>query len=257
MTDTKEDEDRATRNDGSMSLMDHLKELRNRVFKSMVAMLIGGIVVYFFYDSVYRFAVQPYCEAIKDTSQDTCQLLFTSLTAPFATKLRVSTYAGLMLASPFIFWQLWSFIAPGLYRKEKRYAISFVTSSVVLFTLGAALAYISLPAIFEWLINEAGDATVQSRGEDYFSLLTLMVAAFGLSFEFPLLLLALQLMGIVTPDKLASLRRHAIVSIVMVVAIVTPGGDPISLFILSIPLCLFYEASIWVARLLLRRRART
>jgi sec-independent protein translocase protein TatC len=171
-------------------------------------------------------------------------------------QLRVSAYVGILIALPVIFWQLWRFVAPGLYQKEKRYAIAFVASSVVLFLLGAALAWYSLPKIFEWLVDQAGDALVQTKVDEYMSLLALMVFAFGLSFEFPLILLALQLMGVVSPDTLAGVRRHAIVGIVAVVAIVTPGGDPVSLFALSIPLCIFYEASIWIARLMLGRRAK-
>ena len=239
-----------------MSLMDHLRELRNRLFKMALAVLVCGVVVFFFYEQVYDFATRPYCKAIGDSAQDTCKLLFLDLTSPFALKLRISTYVGILLALPVIFWQLWRFIAPGLYKSEKRYAVVFVVSSVILFGLGAALAYYSLPSIFEWLISQAGDAQIQSQAEKYFSLLALMVAAFGLSFEFPLLLIALQLVGILKPAQLAKVRRQAICGIVFVVAIVTPGGDPISLFALSIPLCLFYEASIWIARLMLGRRAK-
>lgn len=237
-----------------MSLMDHLRELRNRIFKSAFAVFVAAIGVYFVYGRIYSFLTKPYCTAIKMTSQKSCDLVFLDLTSPFATKLRLCAYIGVLVSLPVIFWQLWRFIAPGLYRKEKRYAIAFVSSSVALFLMGAALAFYSLPKIFEWLIDQAGDAVIQSKAEDYFSLLALMVFAFGFSFEFPLLLLALQLMGIVSPDTLASVRRHAIVGIVAVVAIVTPGGDPISLFALSIPLCIFYEASIWIARLMLGRR---
>ena len=241
--------------DGSMSLMDHLRELRNRLFKCALASVVGMVIVYFLYDPLYEFLTDPYCKAIKGTAQTSCELNFFDLTSPFATQLRISAYVGILIASPVIFWQLWRFIAPGLYRNEKRYAVSFVASSVVLFMLGAALAFYSLPAIFQWLINQAGTATLLPKAEDYFSLMALMVFAFGLSFEFPLLLLVLQLIGVVTPAKLASVRRHAIVGIVGVVAVVTPGGDPISLFALSIPLCIFYEASIWIARLMLGRRA--
>ena len=242
--------------DGAMSLMDHLRELRNRIFKSALAVFVAGIGVYFLYHRLYDVLVEPYCEAIKNTAQESCKLLYTDPVSPFAMQLRVSAYVGILIALPVIFWQLWRFVAPGLYQKEKRYAIAFVASSVVLFLLGAALAWYSLPKIFEWLVDQAGDALVQTKVDEYMSLLALMVFAFGLSFEFPLVLLALQLMGVVSPDTLAGVRRHAIVGIVAVVAIVTPGGDPVSLFALSIPLCIFYEASIWIARLMLGRRAK-
>jgi sec-independent protein translocase protein TatC len=242
--------------DGSMSLMEHLRELRNRLFKCALAIFVCAFVLYFFYGHIYKFATAPYCDAIKGTNQKSCQLVFLDLVSPFATKLRVTTYLGVLVALPVIFYQLWRFIAPGLYRTEKRYALSFVISSVLLFAMGAVLAYVSLPKIFQWLLNQGGEAVIQAKAEDYFSLLALMIVVFGLSFEFPLLLLVLQLIGVVKPDTLAHYRRHAIVGIVTVVAIVLPGGDPISLFALSIPLCLFYEASIWIARLLLRRRTK-
>lgn len=241
--------------EASMSLMDHLRELRNRLFKCALAAVAAGIVVFFFYDRLYDFLTDPYCKAIKETSQKSCELVFLDLTSPFATQLRLSAYVGIIAALPVIFFQLWRFIAPGLYRNEKRYAAAFVGGSVVLFLMGAALAYYSLPAIFEWLINQAGDAVIQNRAEDYFSLLALMVFAFGVSFEFPLLLLVLQLIGLVQPATLAGVRRHAICGIVFVVAIVTPGGDPISLFALSVPLIVFYELSIWLARIMLGRRS--
>lgn len=241
--------------DGSMSLMDHLRELRNRIFKCALAIFIAGLGVFFLYDRLYRFLTHPYCEAIKHTSQKSCQLLYTDPISPFAMQMRVSAYVGILVALPVIFWQLWRFVAPGLYQKEKRYAVIFVASSVVLFLLGAALAWYSLPKIFEWLVDQADGALVQTKVDEYMSLLSLMVFAFGLSFEFPLLMLALQLTGVVSPSTLSAYWRHATVAIVAVVAIVTPGGDPISLFALSIPLVVFYLASIVIARAMLRRRA--
>ena len=238
-----------------MSLMDHLRELRTRLFKCACAILVAGVVVYFFFDQITEFALRPYCEAIAKTTKSECKLLYLDAFDPFTMRLRVATYGGMVLASPVLFWQLWSFIAPGLYKKERRYASAFVFSSVVLFSLGAALAYISLPEIYGWLLGQAPPSSeVVNQAQTYFEKLALMVAAFGLSFEFPLLLLVAQMVGLVTPDKLAAVRRHAIVGIVTVVAVITPGGDPVSLFALSIPLCLFYEASICIARLLKRRK---
>ncbi|MEZ5322679.1 MAG: twin-arginine translocase subunit TatC [Microthrixaceae bacterium] len=242
-------------NDASMPVTDHLRELRNRVFKCIAAVAISSVGVFFLYDPIYRFLTHPYCEAIRAAKRDDCRLQFLDLVTPFATELRVSFYVGILVALPVIFWQVWRFVAPGLYRNEKRYALGFVGSAMFLFLLGATLAYVSLPAIFSWLLAQAGDAQVQSTVDKYLSLLTLMVVAFGVSFEFPLVLLVLQLVGLVQPDALARHRRHAIVLIFLAVAIVTPGGDPVSLFILSIPLCVFYETTIWIARALLRRRS--
>lgn len=239
----------------TMSLLEHLAELRNRLIKVAIAILIGGVLVYVFYGPIYRFATEPYCDAIRGTRQKQCDLVFLGLVEGFTTRLRVSLYLGGVVALPIILWQLWRFIAPGLYKKERRYATLFVGSSLTLFGLGASLAYISLPKMFEWLIDAAGGGRIENRADDYFRLLSLMVVAFGVGFEFPLVLIALQMIGLVQPDQLARFRRQAIVGIVTLVAVITPGGDPISLTALSVPLVIFYEISIWIGRALLRRRA--
>ena len=238
----------------AMTMMEHLREFRTRIVRCALAVAVCAIVAYFFYDQIYNFLTEPFCKAAKNTEQTTCQLYFLDLTSPFATKLRVSGYSGLLLASPVVFYQIWAFIAPALYRKEKRWATAFVGSSVVLFLLGAALAFYSMPAIFTWLAQQAGSAQIQTVVAQYLSLLTVMVVAFGVAFEFPLLLVVLQLLGVVQPATLAQYRRHAIVAIVAVVAIITPGGDPISLMVLSVPLIIFYEMSIFISRIVLRRR---
>ncbi|MCL4166354.1 UNVERIFIED_CONTAM: hypothetical protein GTU68_055179, partial [Idotea baltica] len=184
-----------------------------------------------------------------------CDLFFFGLVEGFSLRLRISLYLGVLLALPVILWQFWKFIAPGLYKTERRYAVAFVASSLALFTLGATLAYFTLSKMFQWLIDASGEGVIQNRAEDYFRLLTLMVAAFGVGFEFPLVLAVAQAVGLVTPDQLADKRRHAIVGIVAVVAMLTPGGDPISLVALSLPLVVFYEAAIWVGRAFVKRRA--
>lgn len=239
----------AAADNSAMTMMEHLKELRSRVVKCGLAVAVLAVVAFFVYDHIYDFLTAPYCRAV-----DECNFVFLDLTSPFATRLRVSGYVGLIAAAPIIFYQLWAFIAPALYRKEKRYAISFVGGSVFLFLMGAALAYISLPAIFEWLASQAGDAEIQNRVEQYFSLLAVMVIAFGVSFEFPLLLVVLQLIGLVKPSTLAQYRRYSIVGIATFVAVVTPGGDPVSMAVLSIPLYIFYESSIWIGRIIVRRK---
>lgn len=238
----------------TMSLLEHLAELRTRLVRSSAAVIVGAVVVYVFYNPIFSFATRPYCEAIEGTRQESCDIVFLGLVEGFTIRLRIALYLGIVAALPVILWQIWRFVAPGLYKKEKRYALAFVASSTLLFLLGAALAYISLPKIFEWLIDAAGQGRIENRAEDYFRLLTLMVFAFGIGFEFPLLLTVLQMIGVVTPDKLASVRRYAIVGIVIVVAAITPGGDPISLGALSIPLVIFYELSIWIGRAFRRRR---
>ena len=157
--------------------------------------------------------------------------------------MKLALYGGIALAMPVILWQIWRFVTPGLYAHEKRYAIPFIVSALTLFVLGAGLAYYTLPRALEFLIDIGGDdnfVTAFAPGK-YFTLITYMMLAFGIGFEFPILLIFLQMAGIVTPQQLAALRRYAIVGICVLVAVITPSGDPISMLMLSVPMIVFYE----------------
>ncbi len=154
-------------------------------------------------------------------------------------------------------WQLWRFIAPGLYRKERRYAFAFVGSGMVLFALGAGLAYFTLSRATEFLIGIAGSEVEVRAGIGNFTRLALfMMVAFGIGFQFPVVMVALQIIGVVTPQKLASWRRQVILLIVVLAAGITPSGDPFSLFALAIPMYLLFEVSLLIGRLWLRRRTK-
>lgn len=238
---------------GAMSLMDHLRELRTRIIISAVASFVGMLVVYFLYGRIFEFATGPYCDSVVGTEQTNCDLVYPSLTAGFALRLRISGYLGMVVALPVIAYQLWKFIAPALYSKEKKYAAAFVGSSVFLFAMGGTLAFVSLSKIFQWFVQQSSQGQILNQADSYFRLLALMVVAFGVAFEFPLVLAAAQMMHLVTPAQLAAKRRHAILGIVTVVAIITPGGDPVSLVALSVPLIIFYEGAIWIGRAFLRR----
>jgi sec-independent protein translocase protein TatC len=241
-----------------MTLMDHLRELRNRLIKSVIVIVLGGIVCYVFYDQIFRLAIHPYCIAVQGTKHD-CQLYLPDLLNGFLLRMKVATYGGLIVALPVILWQLWRFIMPALYKKERRWAISFVGSSVLLFALGAVLAYYTLPAMYQWLASNSGptDQLVVIQSADrYFWLSAMMMLGFGIGFEFPIILVALQLVGILDTSTLAHFRRQAVVIIVVVVAVITPGGDPISLIALSVPMYLFYELSILIGWLVNRRKAK-
>src|SRR5688500_16098325 len=158
---------------------------------------------------------------------------------------------------PVIFWQLWRFIAPGLYKHERRYAVPFVVLGALLFALGGALAYWTLPKALDFLISIGGpDLITVYSAKPYLSLITKMMVAFGLAFEFPLLLAFLQMIGVVTPQGLAKQRRYAAVGITILVAVITPSWDPITLCVLAGPMYLFYEASIIFGKIWLRRRER-
>lgn len=245
----------AERANAQMSLMDHLRELRNRILKSAVAVIVAGVVAYIFYDDIFRFFTRPYCQSVKATDRS-CALYSFDLLGGFLLRMKVALIGGIILALPVILYQLWRFIVPGLYRNERRYTIAFVGTSMLLFAIGGVLAYYTLPPMISWLQGNGGPVTYVTAADKYFWLTALMIAAFGVGFEFPIVLVALQMVGVLSPKTLAGVRRQALVGIVVAVAFLTPGGDPISLMALSVPMYLFYEASILVGRLLVRRRER-
>jgi sec-independent protein translocase protein TatC len=238
---------------GQMSLMDHLGELRSRLIKSVVAILIGAVAAWAAYDWILEILVRPLCDVVPP---DECRLVITDPVQGLSTRFRVAGYGGVALAMPVLLWQLWRFVTPGLYAKEKRLAIPFVGSALFLFVLGAGLAYWTLPQALDFLITIGGDLEPFFTPDKYIQLITYMMLAFGIGFEFPILLVFLQMAGILDNESLRAWRRYAVVAIVVLVAVITPSGDPISLAALSVPMYLFYEASILIGRLIARRRAR-
>lgn len=200
----------------------------------------------------------PYCRVLDTQGIDrACTLVITEPLDGFKTRIRVSLYVGLVLSMPVLLWNLWRFITPALDRREKRYAIPFVLSGVLLFALGAVVAYSTFERALEFLISFGGDSVdpLFSPGA-YLGLITYMMIAFGVGFEFPILLVFLQMAEIVTPRQLSGFRRYAIVGIVVVAAIITPSGDPISLAALSLPMYVFFEISILIGLMLQRSRRR-
>ena len=170
-----------------------------------------------------------------------------------ALRVKIAAYGGLFLASPVLLWELWRFITPGLKRNEKRYAIPFIVASILLFALGALVAYITFPHALRWLSSIGGPSLTEILDPTkYLSLIVLLMTVFGLTFEFPVLLVSLEIAGVLTPQKLSSWRRWAIVLIVVVAGVVTPSSDPFSMMAMAIPLYIFYELSIVVGRLITR-----
>jgi sec-independent protein translocase protein TatC len=255
---------------GRMTLMEHLAELRRRLIISILAIALGAAVAWFFYDQIFEFMIKPYCTALETHGQtivttgtasgEGCgaPLIVTDPLEGFATRLKVSGYVGIFVAMPIILWQLWRFIAPGLYARERRYAAPFVLSALTLFLLGASLAFWTLPKALGFLIGIGGPnlLTVYSPNK-YLTLITYMMLAFGIGFEFPILLVFLQLAGILQPSTLRRTRRYAIVIIFVIVAVITPSGDPFSLFALAPPMCFFYEVSILIGVFFERRRQKS
>jgi sec-independent protein translocase protein TatC len=254
---------------GRMTLMEHLAELRRRIVIAIVAVIVGGAVAWAFYEPIFDLLIDPYCDAVvehgttvvtSNTVEGDCDalILATDPLEGFATRLKVAGYGGVFLAMPIILWQLWKFVSPGLYTNERRYAAPFVLSAMVLFALGAGLAYWTLPRALGFLLEIGGDEIVSAYSPaKYLGLVVYMMLAFGVGFEFPILLVFLQLAGIIEPATLRRTRRYAVVIIFVLVAVITPSGDPFSLFALAVPMVVFYELSILIGVLFERRRRKS
>ena len=235
---------------GVMTIWEHLAELRKRLVISVAAVGVGAVLAYLAWPWLVDALSAPYCALVED-----CSLYATDPLAPFVTRLTVALYGGIILAMPVLLWQVWRFVTPGLHDNERRYAIPFVASALVLFSLGATLAYVAIGPALSFLFAVAGtDVTQIPAVNEYVKLVMWMMVAFGVGFEFPVLLVALQLVGVLTPTQLASSRRYAIVGIVVVAAVITPTGDPITLALLSVPMYLLFELSILIGWLVARRR---
>ncbi|MFZ4518899.1 MAG: twin-arginine translocase subunit TatC [Microthrixaceae bacterium] len=246
----------AERDAGHMALGEHLKELRTRLLICMGTILVLLIPAWYLYPWLTELLNAPYCVALRSVDPaSNCKFLSTNVLDPFTLRLRVAGYGALIMAMPVIMWQLWRFIAPGLYRRERRYALAFTLSSISLFILGGMIAYFTLDKAVEFLVGVAGPTVdVRSGPQDFFKLSLFMILAFGLGFQFPVIVVALQMVGVVTPQNLSKWRRQAFLIIVVIAAAITPSGDPISLFALALPMYVFYEGSIVIGRLFLRRK---
>ena len=201
------------------------------------------------YNSILAFLKHPYCEV----APGHCGFYITGPLDGLALRVKIAAYAGAFLASPILLWELWRFITPGLNPKEKKYAIPFIVASITLFALGCLVAFVTFPHALRWLDSIGGPSLTQIYDPTkYLSLIVLLMVVFGLMFEFPVLLVSLEVAGVLTPQKLSSWRRWAIVLIVVVAGVVTPSSDPFSMIALAVPLYVFYELSILVGKLIRR-----
>jgi sec-independent protein translocase protein TatC len=233
-----------------MTLVEHLGELRSRLFKAALALVAGSIVGFIVSNPALNFLVDPYCEAQKGKN---CQLVVIDPLEGFGTRIKIAIFIGVIIGGPIILWQVWRFVTPGLHKNEKRYAIPFIASSILLFVAGAFVAVLTFPKALEFLIGVGGpDLVPLFSPSKYLRLYLLVVVAFGLSFEFPILLVFLQLAHILRSEQLRKWRRGAIIAIFVFAAVITPSQDPITLFAMALPMYGFYEVSILLGRVLKR-----
>lgn len=239
-----------------MTALEHLGELRRRLLIGVAAVIVATAVAWAFYDPVIEFMVRPYRAFLQHHPRQNISRGMLVATGPldgFTARLKVSCYLGLVLSSPVWLWELWKFIAPGLHRNERRYAVSFLAASVALFSLGVGTALLVFPRAISWLIRVSGNGVAPLFTPNrYLGMYALCCLIFGLAFIYPVVIVFLQLIGAVSSTRLRRWRRYAIVVLLAVAAFITPSGDPFSFLALAIPLVAFYELSIVVGRLLKR-----
>jgi sec-independent protein translocase protein TatC len=232
--------------DHKMSLTEHLVELRIRLTRSLIALGIGFAGCYYFKDRIFDIVTRPLTQVLPENSY----LIYIGLTEAFFTYMKVAFFASLIITSPFILYQIWKFIAPGLLPKERKYVVPFVISSSLLFIAGVLFGYfIVLPPAFKFFVsfnNQYLQAMLSFK--DYLSLFVTFLLGFGLSFELPIFIFFLTKLGIVNAKMLSKQRRYAILLIFIVAAVLTPSPDALSQILMAIPLMFLYEISIFVSK---------
>jgi sec-independent protein translocase protein TatC len=240
---------RARSGPDAMTLFEHLAELRRRIIVCAIAFTAAAIVGYLEYSRVLSFLRRPLCHA----NPHDCTLYVTGPLEGFGVHLDVAGYAGLALASPVILFQLWRFVTPGLKASEKRYAIPFVVATLALFATGVTIAWFTFPHALGFLRAASGTGIQEILSpQKYINLLLALMALFGLTFEFPVVLVGLELAGVVSTAQLRKFRRVAIIIIVIAAGVLTPSSDPFSMLAMAVPMLIFYELSIVIGRLMKR-----
>ena len=249
-------------------LLDHLSELRNRLMTSLTFTVVGVIISFFFADAIFLFLVEPFQTAMAAEqaergvqASETIQLINTGAFGFFSVKMQIALFGGIILAFPVLAWQVYAFIAPGLYRKERAAAAPFLIAAPIMFALGAAFVfYFAMPFALRFALDQQVTSgpvqvTYLPKVEEYMGLVTTLVLAFGLMFQLPVVLSLLARVRMIKASMLRKGRRYALVAIAVVAAVVTPP-DPFSMMLLTVPMYLLYEISIAIVWLIERANAK-
>ena len=236
------------------TVSEHLIELRSRLLKSIIFLIITFIVCYIFSDKIYNFLVDPYAQAVKGDGNNR-RLIFTALHETFLTYLKLAFFAAFFFSCPLILMQIWKFVAPGLYKDEKLALLPFLIATPVLFLLGGMLVYyLIMPLAIKFFlsfetaaINGSLPIQLEAKVNEYLSLVMRLILAFGISFQLPVFLTLLAKVGFITSDYLKTRRKYVVIIIFSMAAILTPP-DPITQIGLALPLLLLYEISIFTVK---------
>ncbi len=245
-----------------MSVLDHLRELRRRLIIALLFIVAGAVAGWFLYDPVLRFLEHPYCRVpvryrYHSGTGKSCDLIYTGVLDGFTTRLKVSFIAGTVFSAPFWLYQIWGFITPGLRKNERKYTITFIVASTVLFAAGMALAYAVLSKGILVLLKASGEGTQALLTVNaYLSFVTLMLVIFGAAFELPLLVIMANLAGVLSAKVLKKSQRIAIFLIFAFSAVATPSTDPFTMCAMAIPMVMLFEGAVLFAVVRERRRDR-
>ena len=242
------------------SFVEHLTELRSRLVKSFIYLFICFIICYFFAENIYRFLVEPYADAVRNDGTNR-RLIFTALHETFITYLKVAFFTAIFVTSPIILIQIWKFIAPGLYKDEKRALLPYLIATPTLFLLGGMLVYyLVMPLAIKFFLTFETSIQVTSlpiqleaKVNEYLSLIMRLIFAFGISFQLPVLLSLLARVGFIDSEYLKKRRKYVVIIIFAVAAILTPP-DPITQIGLGIPLLILYELSILSVKIIEKKK---
>lgn len=234
---------------GQMPILEHLRELRRRLLIAVIAVVIGAIIGFIFRDRLLDIIVDPYERATGQSG-----LAFFEVGEAFSVSMKVALFGGIVLAAPVWLWQVWAFITPALSKREKRWVIPIIFTLVVLFIAGVTFAYWTMERALRWLLGFGGPGLVPVIGVNRFlNFAFRYLLVFGVAFLFPVFVFTAGAVGAVTSDQLKKGRRWAVLIIVVVGAVLTPTGDPLTLMLLSAPLYLLYEITIWLVRFVLKK----